>query len=39
MQCILVDRPTLGIEHILKQITYMGVSIMLKSQRNRNPNS
>jgi len=33
MQCILVDRPILGLERILKQITHMGISIiMLKSQ-------
>jgi len=33
MQCILVDSPTLGFERILKQITHMGISIMMKSQR------
>jgi len=30
MQYILVDHPTLGLECILKQITHMGISIMLK---------
>jgi len=33
MQCVLVDRPILGFERILKQISHMGISIMLKSQR------
>jgi len=33
MQCILVDRPILGFDCISKQITHMGISIMLKSQQ------
>jgi len=33
MQCILVDHPTLGFERILKQITHIGISIILKSAR------
>jgi len=32
MHCILVDSPTLGFERILKHITHIGISIMLKSQ-------
>jgi len=33
MQCISVDRSILGFERILKQITHLGISIMLKFQR------
>jgi len=33
MQCILVVRSISGFERIFKQITHMGVSIMLKFQQ------
>jgi len=33
LQYILGDRPILGFKRILQQITHMGISIMLKSQR------